>query len=496
MTVTMDAPCSRRWNEQSLRYLWIHQLFLTTCFHTEDGRPVNVEFPGTPNFDGGPDFTDARIRIGGVLWCGDVELHTTDSDWHAHRHALDPHYNRVILHVVLRKGKSSARTITASRREIPALVLEPYIPTAVPTLTPCRARPVPSLLCRHQNGTLRPEDLERWLNLLAGDRLRRKISGIDRRLHELIDESRGTLHETAGRYHGSPHDLPVPVQEYTTRDYAEKRLWEQVLYEGIMEGMGYARNRTSFRRLAQTVRLNAIHQLPADDPYSVMALLFGAAGLLPPTRSIADGECRSYVRLLRQRWRSLPSSARSTTMCTGDWLFFRLRPVNFPTARLAAACYLLPTFFGSNGLRRVLTLVARPEAPPLAVANTLLSLFRIAPDNFWRAHVGFRGTPRAPGIRIGQSRTVEIIVNCVLPLVLLYAERFNRPAIAATASAVLRSLPPGQDNMITRQVREQLLRGRVRIRTAFLQQGVLHLFREYCSRSRCSRCAMGALLGL
>ncbi|RYF98741.1 MAG: DUF2851 family protein [Chitinophagaceae bacterium] len=43
-------------------------------------------FPGTLNTNQGPDFKDAKIKIGSTLLAGSVELHINASDWQKHGH--------------------------------------------------------------------------------------------------------------------------------------------------------------------------------------------------------------------------------------------------------------------------------------------------------------------------------------------------------------------------------------------------------------------------
>src|SRR5512136_2514952 len=93
-------------SEHDLRHLWEHRLYNPVGLRTADGESVTVFSPGSPNYDSGPDFTDALIRIGTILFRGDVELHVYAGDWAAHRHHLDTRYNGVILHVALRTGTS------------------------------------------------------------------------------------------------------------------------------------------------------------------------------------------------------------------------------------------------------------------------------------------------------------------------------------------------------------------------------------------------------
>jgi hypothetical protein len=113
--------------ERFLRHIWQHQQFNAENLKTPDGKPVRILFPGTPNVDGGPDFSSARIRVGSTLYRGDVEIHVDAAQWQAHRHDTDPHYNKVILHVVLTSASGDLPATTASRRPIPVLVLHPYI---------------------------------------------------------------------------------------------------------------------------------------------------------------------------------------------------------------------------------------------------------------------------------------------------------------------------------------------------------------------------------
>ncbi len=108
------------------------------------------------------------------------------------------------------------------------------------------------------------------------------MHALGERLKQLIDEQQTTLREPYPRYYGNPDDIPAPQNEYTRKDYASRALWDQVLYEGIVEGMGYAKNRVPFRALSHNLRLEMLRQCTITDSQTMMALLFGAAGLLPP----------------------------------------------------------------------------------------------------------------------------------------------------------------------------------------------------------------------
>ena len=113
--------------EQFLRQVWQQQRFIAHNLHTSNGKPVQIISPGTPNNDSGPDFLNASIQIGGITFYGDVELHQDAAGWQAHKHASDPHYNRVILHVVMTADNVSRPARTQSDRPLPLLVLHPFL---------------------------------------------------------------------------------------------------------------------------------------------------------------------------------------------------------------------------------------------------------------------------------------------------------------------------------------------------------------------------------
>src|SRR2546422_5417264 len=106
-------------SEQFIRQLWKNQRFTSSNLKTVDGKPIEILFPGKPNQDGGPDFTGARIRIGSVLYSGDIEIHQRYGDWRAHHHNPDPENKLVILHLV----RSEEHTAELQAR--PHLVFRP-----------------------------------------------------------------------------------------------------------------------------------------------------------------------------------------------------------------------------------------------------------------------------------------------------------------------------------------------------------------------------------
>jgi hypothetical protein len=107
-------------NEEFLAYLWGYRLLAPTL-QTTSGEPVEVLFPGNRNPDAGPDFFNARLRIGSTLWAGNVEIHVRASDWYRHGHHTDDAYRNTILHVVWEDDTSGTSREIAG---LPVLILK------------------------------------------------------------------------------------------------------------------------------------------------------------------------------------------------------------------------------------------------------------------------------------------------------------------------------------------------------------------------------------
>ena len=113
--------------ERLLQFIWQFQYFNKSELATTAGETVQVLFAGQHNTNQGPDFLDAKIKIGKTTWAGTVELHIKTSDWKKHNHQNDKNYNNVILHVVWEDdgGRNSVpASITEQSSVIPILELK------------------------------------------------------------------------------------------------------------------------------------------------------------------------------------------------------------------------------------------------------------------------------------------------------------------------------------------------------------------------------------
>lgn len=162
--------------EQLLHYCWKHKMFPLGALHTTDGQPVEVIDAGLHNRNAGPDFFNAKVKIGGELWVGNVEIHDKSTDWFLHGHERDDHYNNVVLHVA---GVIDAEVRTASGLTPPQMQLD--VPETV-------RRNYEELLkadnyppCYKIVPTLSRIRVHSWMSALETERLERKTDDIARR---------------------------------------------------------------------------------------------------------------------------------------------------------------------------------------------------------------------------------------------------------------------------------------------------------------------------
>ncbi len=489
-------------HERFLRHIWSKQ-YLTADLQTADGKILKVYNVGQLNSDGGPDFCNAKIKIGGVTYSGDVEIHRTVFEWLQHQHQEDPRYNKVILHVVLETTSDAPPTFVNSGRQIPILVLGQFLSDSIQTIWQKtildeRAKKSGTIRCFDKNNILTSDALDHWLVKLAVERLELKLRRFDERLKQLAHARRMTLHEWQRPYGELPsegeHNQIPTFPELSQKDLSNKELWEQILYEGVMEGLGYSKNREPFLRLAENMTLKVIANfgMPVSD-LTIESLMFGAANLLPKSKSIKEKEARQYAHDLRKKWKELRSQYHGEILNAADWQFFPTRPSNFPTIRLVAASSLIKVFLVSD-LFRCIIQTLKSNISSIEKERKLIQLFSIETNDFWRHHYSFDTKSSNRITTLGTSRIHEIIVNAVLPIAMLYARIFKDKTVREGALNVYHSIPASDNNSITLLMEKQLLKGRLPLKNVSRQQALIQLYKFYCSDKRCSDCELGVVL--
>lgn len=548
--------------EEVLRRIWETRITSRTRLTTSTGLPLCVIENGTLNENAGPDFLNALVRIGTRTFRGDVEIHGSPDAWYAHHHNTDPHYNRVVLHVVESCPRTPKPVRTRSRRAIPLLILNRNLPelSAITRQIDLNwrggddlhlrrgGRPMQGNRSRAQGTHAQPQGSRGWMqhnhkckqgnrgqvqgtqaqvqgsresmqrnrvciqdnhgwvqsnhlrvrciyNALVArlnrsrnpraylrrkgmQRIQKRVQRFECRLKQLLAEEQGVLSEPQAYYEGHPDEIPLSFPSWTQRELKRESAWEQILYEGIMEALGYSRNTDVFLALARNVPLSTLRGMGLSDTHRMMALMFGTAGLLPSQQGIRDRESRRYLRRLRDTWGILQQGVMLPRLHVADWLFFRLRPANFPTARLAAFVFLLPGLFEESRFAQIRAVAKQRALPPRKQLTLLRRFFRVEPDGYWRHHLHFRGGESGLGASIGRERVDAILLNCVLPLVMLYGQIAGEPRLGRNGRRLLAALPAGHETRVLEGVRGLLLPEGGRRLSALEQQGVVQLWNE------------------
>jgi hypothetical protein len=404
-----------------------------------EDEPVSVIYPGRINGDNGPDFRDAVIVNKSHLTKGDVEVHVKSSDWYSHEHHADAAYNNVILHVVLWHDCNSA-TLLQSGKPVPVLCLAKALRHQAYLLP--RQLPCFRILDRVDRQTL-----EKLLNAAGEERFRQKAGHFQAQLKQ----------EEAG----------------------------QVLFRGMMRALGYSKNTKSFTDLANRMPL---HSLESREGLALkQALLLGTAGLLPSQRWPGNFAGEKEVRELEQIWQS--AGKKVETMKEGDWNFSHIYPNNSPVRRIVAQSYLLERYCAGKLLAGILQLVQEASLP--GGHRVLENGLTVAGDGYWRDHFDFDIRSKAKiSALLGNSKSGEIVVNVILPFAFSWGELANEAKLTENVIELYRNYPRLAENCMTRHMAKQLGFEEPFDFTACHQQGLIHIFRDYCREGRCLYCPL------
>lgn len=415
-------------NEEFLHYVWKHQLFSTSNLKTVNGNRIELIKQGEWNFDAGPDFFNARIKLGDTIWAGNIEIHSRSSDWNHHKHHLDPVYNNVILHVV---GENDTEVLTQSGNMLPAFILKP-LQKAVENYQKLLSSPKwPA--CFETISEINPVYISLALQSLIVERLEAKIRPIEKLLSD------------------------------------NKNNWNETFYQVLAGGFGFKTNALPFEMLARSVSLNIL-QKHKSNLFQLEALLFGQAGMLNK-QLLGD----DYFLSLRDEYSHLAKKYGLNGIEYHLWKFLRLRPSNFPTIRIAQFANLV--FKSSALLSKVI------EAETL---NGLIQLFDIKASPYWDTHYNFDQSSRMRKKRFGGASVNVLVINTVIPFLFVYGEKNNLPVLKDRAFQFLEQLAPELNRIIKRWIELG-----INPLNAAESQALIQLKNVYCENKKCLNCKIG-----
>lgn len=413
--------------EQLLHYVWKHKIFPLKELKTTTGQQVEVIDTGLANTDAGPDFFNAKLKLDGVLWIGNIEIHERSSDWFKHGHHADTGYNSVILHIASEIDTEISRS---NGERIPQIQL--ICPEAVRTnykelletdsYPPCY-RIIPSLP---------PFTAHSWMTALQMERFEQKATLLNERLK---------------RCQGN---------------------WEDAFFITLARNFGFGLNGDAFETWAHRLPFRAVDK-HRNDLFQIEAIFFGQAGILEDS----DGD--GYYLRLKKEYTYLQHKFGLIPMDASLWRFLRLRPANFPHIRIAQLACLYHRAYGL--LSRIM------ETETLQGVRDIL---KGGTSEYWLTHYTFGGSSPSRPKTLSNTSLDLLIINTVVTFLYAYGLHKGNRVLCARAGSFLEELK-AENNYITRMWEQCGMKAS----NAADSQSLIQLKKEYCDKKKCLYCRIG-----
>jgi hypothetical protein len=414
--------------EEFLHYLW-KRGFEKKSLQTVAGEKVMIINTGEHNRDAGPDFINAIVRIGDTTWAGCVEIHVKASDWHRHGHNRDEAYDNVILHAVHEYDKPVHRT---SGEEIAVVEMKAHIPVKAYAAYLDFLNNHLWIPCANEIGRVPINIVQKHLEELCIDRIKRRASQIG----QVLKENKGD--------------------------------WNQAFFISLSGSLGARVNKEPFEMFARQTPVQVVLKCRSDIK-RIESLFFGQAGLLE--KEFKD----SYPKELVKEYLHQKKKYSLESIQPHLWKFLRLRPVGFPTIRLAqlAAIY--------HQCPLPLGLLIDEKDP-----GNWDRLFMVNASEYWQTHYQFDREATEIEKKIGQDAIDLIMVNTVIPFIYVFGILHDNQELSDEALSKLNGLAAEHNHII-----RSFETFGIHFRNAMQTQGGLELKRYWCDQRRCLDCTIG-----
>ncbi|MFH0734464.1 MAG: DUF2851 family protein [bacterium] len=486
----MESP---KVTEEILYEQWINHKNLKTL-KTAGGEDIEILDIGMFNNDeAGPDFRNTRIRIGNFVFIGDVEIDINYADWVNHGHNINNKYNKVILHVSLFNKQNHQYVYTRDGRKVPTIILVNFLEQGIVDLF-CSTYEKDNgffhnyLRCHDSIKFISDAEKVEALSKLGIERLNKKCEKIVLRLKELTYLNSLKCNEPAVAYQMSPENV---LQDINYSDLRKKEIWEQVFYELIFEALGYSKNKIPMNELAKAADLNFLKKINSDDIIQCYeAVLFNIGNLFNENLKSDSSNLSEYIKGLMKCWVKSKSFYDGKILEDIEWHFFKLRPQNFPTIRIAGGARFLDSLINKNLVEVILKKIKEIHNIEVLI-NSIRNLFVIKAEGYWREHYVFE-KPIKSEIKyfVGAQRADEIIINVIFPFFTVYFDVFGLPYYSKKILQMYNIFKQKSDNKIISDVAKSLEMEQYLEKT-ILTQGMIEIFRSYCSKNRCAECKIG-----
>ena len=417
-------------NEDLLHFYWKSKQIFARPVYTLAGDEVKLLRIGYQNSHAGPDFEEVQLQIGDTIWAGSVEMHLKSSDWYAHHHEQDKAYENVILHVVYQHDKPVFR---ADGTELPVLILQGLIPH--------------KLLTNYRELI----GAQSWIPCAA------QVAQVD---------ALYTKHEV---YRFLIQRLEDKADSHIQLLKSLKGSWDDAFYISLATAFGFKLNALPFMLLAKSIPQLLLAKYK-NVPIQVDALLFGQAGLLLETFT------EKYSLRLQREYAYLQQKHKLVHLEPSLWKFFRARPANFPSLRIAQFSAL------AQKSTHLFSTVLETQS-----TKALHQLFHELPvHEYWETHYRFDKQSPKHNVQLGVQSIQSLLINTIATFLYAYGKFLNAEKYKLRAIDLLESIP-AENNIV---VREFAAVG-IPVVHAAASQGLLQLKITACDRKKCVSCGIG-----
>ena len=347
-------------NERLLQYIWQFQCYNQSSLTTDEDEPLQIIHPGTFNTNQGPDFLNAKIKIGTTTWAGSIELHINSSDWKNHKHSGDKNYNNVVLHVVWQHDVDL-------QLAFPTLVLQDKVSKLLLKKYEELMKAPGFIPCQKNIHAINEITWASWKERLLVERLMTKTQQVFAHLKQ------------------------------------NNNHWEECFWWMIAKNFGLKVNTEAFLAIAQSIPVtvlaknkNQVHQLEA--------LLFGQAGLLDTVFE------EDYPKMLQKEYYFLKKKYGLKAI-RSPLIFMRMRPSNFPTIRLAQLAMLI------HEREHLFSKIKTSTSLKL-----IKDLLNVTANDYWHYHYVFDETAAFKKKNLGRQMTDNILINTIIPIIFAYGK--------------------------------------------------------------------------
>jgi len=415
--------------EDFLHYLWKHKKVNVSNLKTTANEDIAIINVGEHNYNTGPDFFNARLKIGNQLWAGNVEIHVKSSDWFLHNHEIDSNYDNVILHVV---WEHDIEVFRRDNSKIETLELKQYIAeSSLAKYEKLFGSTKKWINCEQGFNILDTFKMNNWLERLFFERLERKSKDIE------------------------------TVLKASTNN------WEAVLFKLMAKNFGLKVNGESFYSIADSFCFSIVRKQQSK-LLSLEALLYGQAKALE--MELED----PYIIELQKEYSFLKQKFKLSNTNVVPLQYFRLRPINFPTIRLSQLANLY--HLHHNLFSKII------EAKTL---EEFYKLFSVETSPFWKTHYTFEKNSKTTTKRLAKSFIDLLIINTIIPLKFSYAKYQGKSAEDDVLN-IMEQIASENNSIVNRFNTLKSVS-----KSALQSQGLIQLKTEYCNKNKCLQCAIG-----